>query len=106
VMLLHQAGNYRHEHICESLELLGAEVIPEFGERHVEKARAKQAALAPYIERALSRVTKPAAREPLPVEAYPRTWQQQGANNSQMGARRSVDAAALWRLHVSGASRN
>ena len=25
-----QAGRNRHEHICESLELFGAEVLPEF----------------------------------------------------------------------------
>nr|MDQ4040388.1 LLM class flavin-dependent oxidoreductase [Actinomycetota bacterium] len=28
-----QAGKNRHEHICESIELFGAEVLPEFAER-------------------------------------------------------------------------
>jgi alkanesulfonate monooxygenase SsuD/methylene tetrahydromethanopterin reductase-like flavin-dependent oxidoreductase (luciferase family) len=49
-----QAGNNRHEHICESLELFAQEVMPQFAEgreaREAEKARrlsaAVQAALA------------------------------------------------------------
>ena len=104
-MLLHQAGTYQHSHICESLELLGAEVFGEFRERHERGAAEREARLAPHIERAMSRVVKPEPKEPGPVEAYPRSWQERGATNAQMGARRSVDAAALWRLHVSGGSR-
>jgi hypothetical protein len=30
VILLNQAGKNTHEHICESLELFGREVMPEF----------------------------------------------------------------------------
>jgi hypothetical protein len=30
VILLNQAGKNSHEHICESLELFGREVLPEF----------------------------------------------------------------------------
>ena len=30
VILLNQAGKNKHEHICESLELFGKEVMPEF----------------------------------------------------------------------------
>ena len=30
MILLNQAGRNRHEHICESLELFAAEVMPEF----------------------------------------------------------------------------
>ena len=33
VIFVLQAGRNRHEHICESLELFGAEVLPEFAER-------------------------------------------------------------------------
>ena len=29
LILLQQSGNYRHEHICESLELFGKEALPE-----------------------------------------------------------------------------
>ena len=30
IILLNQAGNNTHEHICESLELFATEVMPEF----------------------------------------------------------------------------
>ena len=50
-----QAGRNRHEHIMESLELFGREVLPEFKDRD-EKLRAQKAVrLEPVIERALER---------------------------------------------------
>lgn len=55
IIFLQQGGRIRHEHICESLELFGSEVLPEFipgrDEREAEKAKM----LAPYIEKALAR---------------------------------------------------
>ena len=33
MILLQQSGNYRHEHICESMELFAKEVLPQFKER-------------------------------------------------------------------------
>jgi hypothetical protein len=57
-----QAGNNKHEHIMESLELFGREVLPEFKERD-EKAQAEKAArLAPIIDLAMAR--KPAEDHP------------------------------------------
>ena len=38
VIFVSQAGNNRHEHICESLELFATEVMPEFHE-HEDRAR-------------------------------------------------------------------
>jgi alkanesulfonate monooxygenase SsuD/methylene tetrahydromethanopterin reductase-like flavin-dependent oxidoreductase (luciferase family) len=55
VTFIQQAGLNRHEHICESLELFAAEVMPEFKARLAERERRKQAELAPYIEAALAR---------------------------------------------------
>ena len=55
VTFIQQAGMNKHEHICESLELFAAEVMPEFKERTAEKEQAKQAELAPYIEAAMAR---------------------------------------------------
>ena len=55
VTFIQQAGMNKHEHICESLELFAAEVMPEFKARAAEKEAAKQAELAPYIEAALAR---------------------------------------------------
>jgi hypothetical protein len=55
VIFVSQAGRNRHEHICESLELFGREVLPEFRERHEAGERRKMERLAPAIEAALSR---------------------------------------------------
>jgi alkanesulfonate monooxygenase SsuD/methylene tetrahydromethanopterin reductase-like flavin-dependent oxidoreductase (luciferase family) len=55
VTFIQQAGLNRHEHICDSLELFAAEVMPEFKSRLAERERNKQAELAPYIEAALAR---------------------------------------------------
>ncbi len=55
IILLQQAGRNRHEHICELLTLLGAEVLPEFAEAAAERERRKAAELAPYVEKALAR---------------------------------------------------
>jgi alkanesulfonate monooxygenase SsuD/methylene tetrahydromethanopterin reductase-like flavin-dependent oxidoreductase (luciferase family) len=55
IILLQQAGRNRHEHICESMELLGREVLPEFAAEAAERERSKAEALAPWIEKALAR---------------------------------------------------
>ena len=55
VTFIQQAGMNRHEHICESLELFAAEVMPEFKARTAEREARKAAELAPYIEAAMAR---------------------------------------------------
>ncbi|MBF6554909.1 MAG: LLM class flavin-dependent oxidoreductase [Acidimicrobiales bacterium] len=50
-----QAGHNRHEHIMESLELFGTQVLPEFIERDEAASRAKAAKWAPLIEQAMAR---------------------------------------------------
>jgi alkanesulfonate monooxygenase SsuD/methylene tetrahydromethanopterin reductase-like flavin-dependent oxidoreductase (luciferase family) len=55
VIFIQQAGMNRHEHICESLELFGAEVQPGFKERDPAAEKQKQDELAPYVEAALER---------------------------------------------------
>ncbi|HWN66233.1 MAG TPA: LLM class flavin-dependent oxidoreductase [Haliangium sp.] len=50
-----QAGRNRHEHICESLELFGREVLPRFADRCERKDGDKAARLGPALERALAR---------------------------------------------------
>src|SRR3954447_21288048 len=54
-----QAGNNRHEHICEALELFGKEVIPQFAEGREEREREKAERLAPVCETALARREPP-----------------------------------------------
>ena len=55
VIFIQQGGRNRHDHICESLELFAADVMPAFKAREAEREAAKQAELAPYIEAALAR---------------------------------------------------
>ena len=69
IIFLQQGGKNRHEHICESLELFGREVYPEFAERRPEKEARKADELAPYIEAALARKQwmKPLGDDEIPV---------------------------------------
>jgi alkanesulfonate monooxygenase SsuD/methylene tetrahydromethanopterin reductase-like flavin-dependent oxidoreductase (luciferase family) len=59
-----QAGRNKHEHICESLELFGKEVIPEFAARREAAEAEKAERLAPAVEAALAR--RQPAREAVP----------------------------------------
>jgi hypothetical protein len=63
LIFVSQAGNNRHEHICESLELFAREVMPEFHEGEEERERAKLERLAPAMEAALAR-REPARKAP------------------------------------------
>ncbi len=63
------AGKNRHEHVLESLELFGREILPEFAEREQKREREKCLRLAPVIERVMAR--KPAEdHPPLPAPDY------------------------------------
>ena len=55
VIFVQQAGPNRHEHICESLELFGEQVLPHFTDGREEREAAKRERLAPAVERALAR---------------------------------------------------
>jgi alkanesulfonate monooxygenase SsuD/methylene tetrahydromethanopterin reductase-like flavin-dependent oxidoreductase (luciferase family) len=69
VIFCSQAGKNRHEHIMESLELFGHEVLPEFKERDERAAREKSRRMEPVIERVMAR--KPASdHPPLPSPDY------------------------------------
>jgi alkanesulfonate monooxygenase SsuD/methylene tetrahydromethanopterin reductase-like flavin-dependent oxidoreductase (luciferase family) len=69
VIFVSQAGKNRHDHIMESLELFGREVLPEFIDRDARAQKAKAERLAPVIERVMAR--KPASdHPPLPTADY------------------------------------
>jgi alkanesulfonate monooxygenase SsuD/methylene tetrahydromethanopterin reductase-like flavin-dependent oxidoreductase (luciferase family) len=75
-IFIQQGGKNRHEHICESLELFSADVMPEFAEREAERERVKREELAPYVEAAMARkgALPPLADDEIPVhEAYGNT---------------------------------
>jgi alkanesulfonate monooxygenase SsuD/methylene tetrahydromethanopterin reductase-like flavin-dependent oxidoreductase (luciferase family) len=55
IIFLQQGGRNRHQHICESLELFGSEVLPEFIPGRDEREAKKAEELAPYFEKALAR---------------------------------------------------
>jgi alkanesulfonate monooxygenase SsuD/methylene tetrahydromethanopterin reductase-like flavin-dependent oxidoreductase (luciferase family) len=69
VILATQAGKNRHEHVMESLELFGREVLPEFLERDERATRDKARRLAPVVAKVLAR--KPVEdHPPLPDPDY------------------------------------
>ena len=55
VIFVLQAGRNRHEHIMESIELFGREILPEFAERDEAAVERKAGRLAPVIDAALAR---------------------------------------------------
>jgi hypothetical protein len=63
IVFVLQAGPNKHEDICESLELFGKKVLPEFAKDVEARDRAKEEALAPAIEAALAR-REPAREAP------------------------------------------
>lgn len=69
IIFLQQGGKNRHEHICESLQIFGDEVLPHFTADKAERQAAKDAALAPYIEAALARkqYMKPLTDDQIPI---------------------------------------
>jgi alkanesulfonate monooxygenase SsuD/methylene tetrahydromethanopterin reductase-like flavin-dependent oxidoreductase (luciferase family) len=69
VIFLQQAGRNTHQHICQSLELFAAEVMPDFKAETAEREQRKAAELEPYVEAALKRKAwmKPLADDEIPV---------------------------------------
>jgi alkanesulfonate monooxygenase SsuD/methylene tetrahydromethanopterin reductase-like flavin-dependent oxidoreductase (luciferase family) len=103
LILLQQCGNYRQEHVCESLELFAKRVLPEFEERGETREQHKTRALEPYIAAALGRMPPldPLSEVPT-VDAYPRLWAQGGTGAQELAPDRRPGMAALWQLQVGG----
>jgi alkanesulfonate monooxygenase SsuD/methylene tetrahydromethanopterin reductase-like flavin-dependent oxidoreductase (luciferase family) len=59
VMFVLQAGNNRHEHICESIERFAREILPRFADGREEKELAKADRLAAAVDKALARRAGP-----------------------------------------------
>ncbi len=59
VVFISQAGNNKHEDICESLNAFATSVLPEFKEREPKRAKEKAERLAPILERAMKRKPEP-----------------------------------------------
>jgi alkanesulfonate monooxygenase SsuD/methylene tetrahydromethanopterin reductase-like flavin-dependent oxidoreductase (luciferase family) len=67
VMFALQAGNNRHEHICESIELFAREVLPRFADGREQKELAKADRLAAAVDKALARRVGPRSM-PVPYQ--------------------------------------
>ena len=64
VIFVGQAGRNLHEHICESIELFGKEVLPRFAEKADEVDSARLERLSGAMEQALARRSPPRTSEP------------------------------------------
>ena len=71
IIFVSQAGKNKHEHIMESLELFGREVMPEFKEREEKAQRDKEQRLAPIIEKVMARKIDDAPPLPSPDYSFP-----------------------------------
>jgi alkanesulfonate monooxygenase SsuD/methylene tetrahydromethanopterin reductase-like flavin-dependent oxidoreductase (luciferase family) len=83
VIFVLQAGRNRHEHIMESLELFGREVLPEFAERDEAWRARKTERLAPIVEAAIARreETTPRMADDYRMTALPKqALEQMGGN--------------------------
>jgi len=103
LILLQQCGAYKHEHICESMELFAAEVLPQFKEREAKREKVKQEELAPFIFEAEQKIhgAKPMNDVP-PVEAYPLIWEKMSSGNPQGIPDRRPGMTAFWQMQVGG----
>ena len=89
-MFIQQGGRNKHEHICESLELFAAKVMPALKADQAARDAKKQAELAPFIEAALKRKKRmaPVRAGAVPtVSAYGRNVVQ---DNQPPKARRTI----------------
>ncbi len=86
VVFIQQGGRNLHEHIVESLELFGREVLPEFKEREAERTQTRGAELAPFIQAAESRVQGISLPDSIPeIESYPVLMERLGINKEEEG---------------------
>jgi alkanesulfonate monooxygenase SsuD/methylene tetrahydromethanopterin reductase-like flavin-dependent oxidoreductase (luciferase family) len=70
LIFIQQAGRNQHEHIMESLELFGREVLPEFKDRDEKLRAAKATRLERYVDAALERREASSSDLPKLPEGY------------------------------------
>jgi alkanesulfonate monooxygenase SsuD/methylene tetrahydromethanopterin reductase-like flavin-dependent oxidoreductase (luciferase family) len=81
IIFVMQAGRNQHEHIMESLELFGREIMPEFKERQPKIDAEKKQRMAPVIEAAMRRRVDdaPALPDGYTITPFARTMIEQAA---------------------------
>ena len=87
-------GKNRHEHICESLELFGREVLPAFKERDEAQVQAKAARLAPAVEAALARRAPTSPTPPALPSDYSFPGHARAAGPTRRAARRCASGSS------------
>jgi hypothetical protein len=105
-VFIQQGGRNRHEHICESLELFAAEVMPGLREREEERERRKAEALAPFVEAAFARKERMAALadDAIPtVKAYGHVIAEDDLSKMPEGNRRRIETFRRIRAVAEGA---
>ena len=103
LILLHQCGAYKHEHICESLELFAAEVLPEFKEREVIRQKKKHAELVDFVAEANKKAKTPETMaEVPPVEAFPLMWKKMSSDTTESKLDRRPGMSAFWQMQTGG----
>jgi alkanesulfonate monooxygenase SsuD/methylene tetrahydromethanopterin reductase-like flavin-dependent oxidoreductase (luciferase family) len=103
LILLQQSGSYHHEHICESLELFAAEVLPQFKEREAKRIKVKREELTLFIDKAHQNIQALAPmKKVLPVEAYPLMWNDMSTENPQSIPDRRPGMTAFWQMQIGG----
>jgi putative sterol carrier protein len=107
IIFVLQAGKNRHEHVCESIELVAERVIPRFAERAEQLEAGKRERLAEACERALARREPPREApadyvispqsEPRPATAMAAAARRRGSTNGRSGlsglAQQTAEAA-------------
>lgn len=103
LILLHQSGNYHHEHICESMELFAKEVLPQFKERELVRRKIKDEELSPFIANAQRNIkTLVNMNEVPPVEAYPLVWNKLNDEHTNGTIDRRPGMTAFWQMQIGG----
>jgi alkanesulfonate monooxygenase SsuD/methylene tetrahydromethanopterin reductase-like flavin-dependent oxidoreductase (luciferase family) len=101
VIFVLQAGRNQHEHIMESIEIFGREILPEFLERDEAQVAAKAKRLAPAIEAAMTRraeVYQPKDLGDYSFPALPKQWARAtGSQELEATLTRFADDAAAGR---------
>ena len=101
VIFVLQAGRNQHEHIMESIEIFGTEVLPEFLERDEAQVAAKAKRLAPAIDAAMAR--RALAYQPKDIGDYsfpalPKQWAKATGNTDfEQNLNRFADDRAAGR---------
>ena len=103
LILLHQSGSYKHEHICESLRLFAKEVLPQFKDRDAKREAARAEERAAMIAEAEKNIPPLEEMENVPpVEAYPLMWKKMSAETTESAPDRRPGISAFWQMQVGG----